>query len=107
MTNSFRHVSRKVRNIKISRAFITLGLKARIERFLSNRQLGYSLPYDKYTYSGETDFIAKLIESTDAQFRLTNVKVFGKTEAVDSQQLKKIRRNEGDSTLCKLLWRYR
>lgn len=30
------------------------------------------------------DFIAKLVESTNAQFGVANVKVFDKTEAINS-----------------------
>ncbi len=61
------HVLWQVGDVEVGRALVTLGLETGVERL-----------------SGEADLVAELVETTDAQFGVTNIVVLGETKSLAS-----------------------
>ena len=64
---SFVHVLWQIGDVEVGRALVTLGLEARVKGL-----------------SGEANLVSKLVETTNAQLRVADIKVLGKAEALAS-----------------------
>jgi hypothetical protein len=94
-TNAFSHILWQVGDVKVGGFIITFSLETRIKGLLQNvsRRRDDS---GKENYSGETNFIAKLVETTNAKLRITNTKILCEAEA-RRKLVKTIEGLEGDT----------
>ncbi len=82
-TYRLSHVLRKVRNVEVGRLLVAFGLEARIEGLLWFNVSSLTSPGGlRVWYPRKTDFIAKLVKSTNTQLRITDSKVLGEAETI-------------------------
>jgi hypothetical protein len=79
-TYRFSHILGKVRDVEVGGALVTLGLEARVERFLDEFSQCAAGKEMGELYSCKANFITQLVESTDAKFGVANIEILGKTK---------------------------
>lgn len=106
-TYAFSHVLWQVGNIEISGLLVTLGLETRVERLLDDISNGKIDGTMDGTHTSEANFVAQLVEATNAKLRVTNAEVL--CEAKSRKQSVSVSkcwgRYDKAHTPCKHQWR--